>query len=331
MTTELVEEKTEPLTAAQPNEEHVFKDRNEIESVFRVKRIRSAEDWPEADFFKAEYRMPIVGSGRFMTFPLRGVSLNQWEEIEQEHTVPTWDKDGKPDEDFERHKRQIVAEKMAHVFEQALANGIKFPGETWSEKAAAIFKLNPGETEALYFYIQHSLCNFQDGPLLERYQLSSATNKFQHPDIELNSFADWEAATKSAYVFRMHRAIEDHIIEFPLKNISTEDRLAIDRETQEPDPPRKPKRDPSTKRMIAGETVPDYDDVHWKQRMRAVNQKRIAMYFNACLTFTIPGGNLMEQYNWIARRLMGDVIRLKTFIEQDLCGYESRYNFFTRI
>lgn len=304
----------------------VAKTKEQAEFSFLV--IDRPEKWPEAESFKSQYHMPILGHDRRLTFDLHGVSLKDWEEVEEAHPLPEWNGDGDPTDEYKQQLNQATLEKQALIFEKA--TGVLVPGTTAAEKAAQINKFNPGETQALYLFIRNHACNYTDGSLLDRYSTFCARRESSAiENVKFTTYQDWEAATNAPYIYRMHRPCDEYIVEFPLKSPTAEQRLTIDQETREPEPPKKPKRDPQTRRLIQGQYEPDRDDEHWKKKVRAVNQKRLIMYLNTCLTFTVPGGNLMEQYDWVSRRLMGDVVKLSRFIEQDLCGYQTRYDFFT--
>lgn len=291
--------------------------------------IDSAEKWQPAKEFKSVYDMPIIGTPKKIRFNLQGVSLADWEKIELDHKSPEWDGEGSISSEFEQRRDQILNEKFAHVFELAL--GRELPGLSYTEKANKLKELNPGEVQALFLFVQNTACNYRDGHLLQSYLTATLNRTDSDSDItEFTNFEEWKVATEAAYIFRMHRPFEDYLIEFPLKNITSEVRSRIESECRDPDPPRKAKRDPKTKRLIPGETEPDFQDEHWLRKCRAVNQKKLVMFLDACLSFQVPGENQLKQYEWISQRLMGDVVRLKDFIEQELCGYASRYNFFSR-
>lgn len=307
--------------------ERAIETEDDRKCTFQFLTIDSAEKWKEASEFRTVFEMPILGSDRTMQFNVRGLSLADCEVIETQHRISDWKGEGNPPPAFEESRQQVIFEKMVHVFEEACE--IKFPGETWGEKANAVRKLNPGEIEALYQFIFNKASNGADGPLLGQYDLLSSFRKNKSKATAVfTDFSQWEAATRTGYFFRMQRPLENFIIEFPLKNISSADRAMIESETRTPDAPKMPRRGPD-KKPIPGEMIPDLEDEGWLRACRAVGQKRTAMYLNACLTFQIPGANLQAQYEWLSKRLLGDVTRLRDFIEEDLIGYRSRFDFFT--
>lgn len=312
------------------NQTRRLKMKDGSEQAFDFLIIDSPDKWQPASEFHSVYDMPIIGTPKKIRFHLQGVSLEEWESIELDHKVPEWDGEGLPNDEFNQRREQILNEKFAHVFEKAL--GKQLTGDTYAEKANRLKELNPGEVQALYLFTQNTACNYRDGHLLQSYMQAVANREDADSDImEFSGFEEWKIATEAAYIFRMHRPFEDHMIEFPLKNITSEARSRIENECRDPDPPKKPKRDPKTKRLIPTETESDFQDENWLRKCRAVNQKKLVMYLDACLSFQIPGENQLKQYEWVSKRLMGDVVRLKDFIEQELCGYASRYNFFTRV
>lgn len=323
---------TPPFDIETAIETRKIKTKDGTEHPFRFLYIDSPEKWQEAQEIKAQYHMPLLGQDRALVFNLRGLSLSDWEQVEFEHKIPTWSEEGKPTEQFLTEQESLIAAKSCHLVE--LATGHKFPGETYADKALFFQKLNPGEATALYLYIQNHLSAFQSGRMLEHYKDILADRAEQNGsdgNVEFSGFESWQKATELPYLFRMHRPCQDYILEFPLKNISAECKLMIEAETKEPEAPLMPKRDPKTRRFIPGETVPDFNDIHWLEKMRAINQKKAILFFNACLPFSVPGSNRKEQYDWIAQRLMGDIVQVKQFIENDLCGYRSRYNSFTNV
>lgn len=309
-----------------------FEERDLIDSegrkqTFLVHLIRSPEDWLPADQFSGHYDLPNLGTNKVMRFDLKGVSLAEWEAMESEHTVPRWMGEGNPDADHEQRVTAAINAKKAAVFE--ISTGKKIPGDTMAEKAAFLKRLNEGESDALYYYIQNQVCNFQDGQLLNQYlRLSSLQTK---EVTKFEDFESWNTAVKSEYFFRMHRSTEECLTEFLLKSLDADARLQIESETRDPQVPQVPKRDKTSKKLVRGEWEPNYEDAGYKKAVRAVSQKRLVLYFQSCLPFELPGTNALEKYEWISQRLAGDVVRLRRFIESELLSYESRYNVFTTL
>jgi hypothetical protein len=306
------------------------KDKTEYEFKFLV--IDSAEKWEIASTIFSDYDMPLLGKGQVLRFTLKGVSLADWERVEIEHRIPKWDDNqGVETEDHKQLVELALSCKRAQVIE--VSSGKKIPGEDYAAKSKALQSLNPGEVLALYYHIQNIVCSMDNGNLFGQYQrvAAEASANFKDRVVTFDSFDVWQKATETPYIFRMQRPTEDYILEFPLKNISAEAKLAIDSETREPEAPKVPARDPQSRKFIPNQLVPDYNDVGWLSRVRAIHQKRTVMFFSACLPFDIPGQNEKEKYEWLSQRLVGDVVRLRNFIEEELCEYHSRYNFLSNV
>lgn len=301
------------------------------EYVFDFLIVDDPEKWVPAEKITGQYDMPMLGRGTSLRFNLTGVSSKAWEEIEIQHPISKWNFEGRqPDDEFMRKHELEIAAKQAHIIE--LSSGKIIPGENHAAKAVALQKMNGGEVEALYRYIQSVVCGTEDGRLFQQFKRVCGDIDIKSADVmEFTDFTDWQKASEFGYVFRMQRPGDDFILEFPLKNISSEAKQTIESETRDPEPPQIPDRDPTTGKMMPHKMVPDYNDSAWLIRCRAVAQKRITMFFNACLPFQIPGQNLMQQYEWLSCRLVGDVVRVQRFIEDELCGYRSRFDFFTLV
>jgi hypothetical protein len=299
------------------------------ETEFPFLVIDSPEKWAEATQVKAIYQMPIIGSGKSIAFPMIGPSLEKWESIEAKFVVPEWQDEGDPTDDFLNNRKKILAERRIAILECCLNK--QFPGETAEQKIAYLNDRCPGEVEALIQFIENSLCNWSDGPqstLLTEYS-QVAQRAMGGAVIEFNSFDDWKKANEAEYFFRMQRPTDAYIIEIPLKGLSRDQKEHIQTETKESVPPLRPvfghdRRPDKTK------TVPNYQDPAWLKRTRTLMQKRTVMYFDACMPFTIPGNNVQEKYQWIAQRLVGDITKVKDFIETEFMSFGSRYSFFTR-
>lgn len=310
--------------------------RTETEAAeFDVLVVDRHDLWVAARDLSTTYNMPIVGSQKTRSFPLQGVSLRDWEHIEAIHTIPELKEDESDPEanskiriEHERKKAAAILRKQCAVFEKSTGKSI--PGDTIDEKVNFLSQRNPGEIEALWNYIYLSMCSMTDGGLMQSYNTLAAKSERDNSEIlSFGSFEDWTTACETQYIFRMQRPFEKYIIEFPLRAISEEQKQAIEAETREPEAPRVPKRDPRTKRFDPTQLVPNLQDPAWLQSMRAINQKRTAMFFSACLTFNIPGDNWQDKYAWISEKLVGDVIRVKRFIEHEIVNIGSRYDFFT--
>ena len=288
--------------------------------------LDSTDKWPVAGNFSSHYDMPVLGSNSSIRFNLTGISLKEWESIEADNVIPA-QQEGQDDKEYESERDSVVLKKEVAIFEKAIGQSI--PGKKAEEKIDWLKQRNPGEIEALFRYIQNDLCNMRNGSMIDSYNLALEHGKANEKEIrDFSNFEDWQTATTSQYTFRMQRPYEDYIIEVPLRGLSQELKKDIDAQTKDPEPPKMPHRDPKTNRFDPMDMRPNFSDPAWLRSSRAVNQKRTAMYMDACLMFDIPGSNWQEKYNWLADRLTGDVINIKNFIENDLVGFRSRYDFF---
>lgn len=299
-----------------------FVDDQKDERQFKVLVVDSPDKWLSSSTTFTYYNMPVIGTNRSTRFKFQGVSLSVWDDLESAHILPAWTGEGVPPPDFRSEQEKIAREKMAHVLELTLCR--KIPGETWGDKATWIERMNPGEMQAMYMSAQYDACNLRNGPLLNDY------NDWSTKSRQIEDFAGFESmsdASKSQYFFRMHRPSDEYLLEFPLKGISAKQREEIDRECKEPEPPKAPKRDPITRAIDFKNMVPNLQDKQWLDKCRVVGRRRTIMFFNACLPFEIPGKTLSKQFDWLGGRLVGDVVRLKNFITDELTSYHTRYSF----
>lgn len=302
-----------------------LKDENGSDNFYSFLVIDSAEKWEDACDLHTHYDMPIIGTDRKIRFPLQGISQAEWEQIELKVNVPEWEgPEGEETPEFEEGVERAVLEKKMLLFEAA--TGQKVPGENTEQKIAFLEDRCPGEVDALFAFISQVLSNFVGGSILDEYNI--IRNRSKAEVHEFKSFDDWHKASESKYIFRMQRPFQRHIIEIPLKAIDSSTKNKIFRDTEPPTPPRVPKRLPDGS-FNPRETEPNYKDTAWKQRQRACGQRRVVNLLDACLPFLIPGSNDKEKYEWLSRKLVGDVIQLRDFIEDDILGYGSRYDFFT--
>lgn len=292
---------------------------------FPVLVINTPEKWKEAETFHASYRMPIAGG--FQAFPLHGVSLKDWSDANYAVTIPEWEgAEGTEDAGFILSKQQAILHKQVLVFEKSFGQII--PGDKPEDKIQFLAKRATGELEAIYTFIQHQMCNWEDASdLLPKY-MAVANRSTLNKTKEVISFLDWKEATEASYFFRMQRRGETFLCEFPLKAISQEQKTRIDQECILPEPPPMPIFKREERERTGQNTRPNRQDPKWLATVRSINEKRTILYFNACLPFTIPGENEKEQYDWVAKRLVGDVDQLKTYIETELLSYGSRFQYF---
>lgn len=292
--------------------------------------VDAPEKWPEAKEFTYEYNMPMLGTQDRLRFPLTGVSLAEWSEVDASVVVPEWDGEvGKESDEFLTVKNQAVAHKEVILLEKSLGKPI--PGKSSEEKRAFLAQRNPGEIDALMLYIRDCACGWSDvdPQLVAEYQELLRKGTLQPEAKQFTSFDDWKVATECTYCFRRQRMGDKYILEFPLKGITRADKERIEIETKEPPAPKVPSRDAEGKMDRNAPTKEDRTDPSWLKMARAVYEKETVLLLQATLTFTIPGDNEKEQYDWISKRLVGDVMQLKKYIQTDLLTFTSRYNFFT--
>ena len=312
-----------------PLEERVVETK-EGEFGFYFLVVDSAEKWAAAEIFHGTHYLGGVSASQKMKVPMNGVSLKDWEEVERIHSLPKSPspedaEDPNIQDEYNRKQSEALAARRVMLFE--ISTGKKIPGETTEEKVAWLLKRNPRDIESMFTDLQNRICNLAEGHLVANY--TEKTLEQQASSVkELTSFEDWSVASDATHYFRMHRQTEDYIVEFPLKGMSSEDRMAIEAACKDPKPPNIPARDPVTKRFDPSRIVPNYEDPAWLGRVRAVNQKRIAMYLDKCLVFKIPGDNEKERYDWASERVVGDIVRLRDFIEREITGMGQHYDFF---
>jgi hypothetical protein len=298
---------------------------------FKIIKIERAEDWPTADKFEMDYLMSQPNSKTKIRIPMKGISLSAWEKIEADNIIPQVQEDDPDEVKDDIAQMAAVAEnkKTISLFEEVI--GQKIPGESFEEKISFLNKRNAGEIDAIKFFIRTRAGAISDGSLIGEY-LTAIDSDTKQEVIQFTGFDDWKTATESKHTLRIHRPFEDYIVEFPVKGLSQEKKQEITERTKEPKPPMVParsKEDP--RRFDRNRLIPNRTDPSFLQQVRAANQLRTAMYFNECMMFTIPGGNEMEQYNWIASHLIGDVLKLKNFIEDEIANYMGYYDFFTNL
>lgn len=287
--------------------------------------VDSPEKWELAEHSSGHYDMPMPGSSRRMRFACKGVSAAQWEEVEVLHPIPQWCEPDVPEPPEFRKGHKILSElKAMRVMEISI--GMTFPGKSESERLAWLNQRPDGEREALWNYIHNEVLGFNNG----RFTAMLRNHKEELQIEEFKNFDDWAVAEQSKYFLRIHRPLQNYIVEFPIRGISAEQKTALIEECKDPDPPREPWIDPQTKRHVAGKTIANLNHPGWLRQMRAVAQKRTAMMFEMALPFDMPGSTYKDKYNWIVTHLAGDLVHIQRFIVNDVVGYGGRYDFFSR-
>lgn len=302
-------------------------DKREVPFQFLV--VDSPEKWQPAREVPCVYDMPIVGSSQKMRFNCRAISSKEWEFLEASHPIPQWIYEGDPPEDHKTNQEKARSARTIATLELALDK--KFPGETFDEKLAVLNNKMPGEIDSLMIFVHRNLCNWDkfSSELLAQYELMIRTAPQEPKDIvEFSGFENWLTASEVKYFYRMCRPQQDYILEFPLRGLTKNDKERFDTETKEPQAPMVPAIDSTTKKIKRGEMIPNTQDPNWIKVIRGIAQKRTVLILEACLPFTIPGTDIASKYEWIAERPIGDLSRLKTFIEEEFLSYGSRLNSF---
>jgi hypothetical protein len=146
----------------------------------------------------------------------------------------------------------------------------------------------------------------------------------------MNSFSDLLSVAQSGSTFRMSRPGEDYIIEIPLKQLSEKVKSQIDEQTPDPIPPSKPGKNPASGKVDAAYPEYAWNDPGYKRKKRANDRKKDILRLEAILPFSIPGTTIEEKYSWIGDRLLGDVLKLRNFVDGEVVNYRKRFNFFTK-
>lgn len=293
------------------------------ERQFHVQMIREPEDWPEAHDFVIQYDMPMPGTMQSMRFPLRGISLKRYEMIEDHYPIPPQIDPTQPIDlmAVQARAKALNAKYMALIEE---AVGKLIPGTTPEDKMLWFSARGVGDIESLVNHIYNTVGGNKQSPASDMYRQAISSGK--QSVIEFNDFADWKTATETNYVFHMVRPFQDTIMEISLKGISAQAKEIIEEETRE-------KPAPLAAAPLPGggfdgrNLIPDYQNPHWKKSQRACMQKRTVLYLDQCLPFKLPGSTHMEKYDWLSRRLMGDVINLRNFMDRELLSYRERFDF----
>lgn len=296
-----------------------------IQKQFHVLVVDRPELWPPASTFHTKYRMELPGGVQAINFPLKGVSLEDWDAIEAKYIIPTWNV---PDEDptpqYRQEREAALMKKYIAILE--LSTGKTVPGDSAELKYTWLKERGYADIETILNFILDALCGNVSGRVLDEYRNAMSSGKACSTIIEFTDFDDWKVASESKYVFRANRVLQDFIWEIPIKGISSSRKAEIENETQNPIAPMKPAQLPNG-RFDPTNLMPDTNDPHWLKNIRAVEQKRTILYLDECLPFAIPGKNISERYHWLSQRLVGDVRSLRSFLDKELLSYRGRYDF----
>lgn len=322
---------TKPQTKTENEiETREFKDERGNKHKFNFFVIDKPEKWKSAKEFTFLFELNRLGSSN-LKIPLHGVSYADWLESELSFPLPERKKvtnemgNEFPEPEADYLLRTEDTNNRRATFRIEKATGIKIPGETIDEKLSFLLKRSVGEIKTLSDYIYTNCTGNNQGEEIQRFN----ELKIKPEIAEFKGFEDWEAASEVKSVLRFQRQTENFIIEIPLKNISQEDKLKIDAEASPPEPPRsKRKFGIDGKPLPITEWEPNYDDPTWKKSFRAATEKRNVMLLESCLMFQLPGANHKEKYDWLGARILGDVNKVIRFIDNELCGYRDKYDFF---
>lgn len=294
-----------------------------------VLTLDSPEKWLIASERRTSLVMKVPGTSKSLKIPMNGISLAAWEHIEIANPIPQWDSDdGEESVEYKQERRNVILDRNIAIIEAATPMKIK--GNNQEDRRATLLSMPEGDTKVLMFFIRTNACNMdmdsEPGFLLQKY--NEYLGKMSRQD-EIESFEDWQKACQVTHVMRMQRKDDPYVIEIPMNGISASLNEQILEETKEPEPPLVPFRDALTGKLIPGRSTRNVNDKHYLKKIRAVTQLRVCRYLAACLTFEIPGQNEKEKFDWISQRLVGDVIQIRSFIENDIMGVASRHSFFS--
>ena len=297
----------------------------EIEREFRVNTVNSHEDFIPANKHANVYSLKTLGQNKVIEIPIRGISYGEWEEIENKLHVTELSEEST---EQEKEKQKIEKEKnvglrRVKVFE--LATDKNVPGETDEDKVTWLSEnISAAELDALFNCIIERGSNINDGIALNEY--NSALRNSKPVVSTFSGFDDWVSASNLGSIFRMQRPFEDFIIEVNLRQVTDSRKKQIDEQSKAPPPPSRPKIDKSTGRQIG--MLYDYNNPNYKAQTKIANRKSLVNIFEACLPFSLPGDSVDKKYKWISELLLGDVIKLRNFIENEVFNYRNRIDFF---
>lgn len=291
--------------------------------------LDSADKWKAASDFSFICEINRLNDSK-LNIPMHGISFADREEMESVYPLvkrlskkdTMGNEIPESDQDFTARSNSLNAKRSVFLIERAI--GKKIPGETLDEKVSFLSKRSIGEIDTLTDFAEVNCSAINSGNLVEKFtslNLQPLVNEFK-------GFEEWEEASQIKSIFRFQRPTENFIVEIALRNISQEDKISLEASCAPPDAPRNQRKVVDGKTAPMHEWEPNYDDPTWKKSLAASQQKRKVMIFEKCLMFEIPGSNEHEKYKWLSSRLVGDIYKINRFIEQEICGYRSKYNFF---
>lgn len=309
---ENTEENTEENIEEDKFETRTFKD----ERSYKVLVIDSPEKWKNADEFKFD---KVVKKGECdVLVIIKCISYATNEFANENYQIPEEDDKNKGLDDT---IETIKAIRKALFFEAAL--GVTLKGSNFEEKANSIMKLPAVYIDRLFEIINRDACGLAEGNLPEYYKKSAMSGESVAKKISNEDLFDFSNEEEAVMFCRIQRPFEKHIIEFPLRQISAEDRNRIERDNPIPDPPSRPGEGFDTTNPVPFPEEPAY-----KARIARIKIKKTIQYIEACLIFDIPGDTSKEKYEWISRKVCGDVYKLQLFIQNEIIDYSWGISFF---
>jgi len=303
------------------------------DSVYPVKilNVNTATAWPKASEIERIMDINTFDSGKKVRLKMRGISLSQWTAVEEKNPILDHDEqiDSKKTELYEQLEKEAIALKRMELFE--IATGKKIPGATKQEKINWLESKPAADMDAIFIFIRLKLCNFRpefgsaDEEMLDAYERYLQGNS---EIVEPDSADDIFSALSSDFCFRFQRPGDDYITQFKMRHISSQDFREIELETKTPEAPIVPFRDALTGSLVPGKTSRNTKDPAYLAKLAAVAKLKTLRILQKCLMFEIPGTSDQERIAWIGERLIGDVLRIKRYIEEEVMGVASRYNFF---
>lgn len=299
------------------------------EQEFKVLVLNKPELWKPATTYKFLYELRFLNTRNSISFPLRAVSYQEWEDIVSKYPTPEWKQDypepAAGDPEFQQAKEDSRKSREVVLLEKVTGQDI--PGSNLQEKIAWMERLGSGETENLFYRILEHNSNLTDGPLVQSYRQLLAQENVN--SVSFSSFQDWLSVSEQGTVFIMQRPHEDFIVEIPLRQISEGRRKEIDTICRQPTPPSRPGKNPLTGKPDPLYPQYNYDDPRYKETVRLINRKKMVMLFDALLPFEIPGSTIEAKWQWLGDRVLGDVQRLWIHITQNVLSYRNQFDFFT--
>ncbi|NOJ28247.1 MAG: hypothetical protein DA330_09585, partial [Nitrososphaera sp.] len=154
-------------------------------------------------------------------------------------------------------------------------------------------------------------------PAIEQYRSACSRNA------EIVSLSDsleeWTVSSESKYTFWLQRPSDPYITEFHLSGLTREEALAIQKETDPGEPPAMPQRD--DRGRVIGQQ-PNPNDPLYQRKASQLNKRQLLLYLQKCMSFKIPGETEEERSGWLGKRLIGDLVLLKEFIETNILSAE---------